>query len=273
MLRLLARVLPLLLAVAPAAAQTPPPQDSAGPGPANTWPFSVGERMVFDGKFGFLPVGRAEVLIDARDTVRGHETFRVRFSVNGGPSWFGVHDNYTSWFDARRLISYKYYQDIHEGRYKRTSTYEIYPSEGIYTKNGKDTSLTVPEPLDDESFLYFIRTLPLAVGQHYVWNRYFMADKNPVIVDVLRREEVHVPAGTFMCLVLKPTIKTSGIFSEGGHALVWISDDSRHLIVQMKSGLPFGSLNLYLRSYTPGRAQAPDSTGKADTTTAGARQH
>ncbi|HEY5219338.1 MAG TPA: DUF3108 domain-containing protein, partial [Gemmatimonadaceae bacterium] len=100
--------------------------------------------------------------------------------------------------------------------------------------------------------------LPLAVGQHYEWDRYFMATKNPVIVDVERREEVEVPAGKFMCLVLKPTIKTSALFSEGGHAEVWISDDSRRLIVQMKSGLSFGSLNLYLTSYTPG---TPSATG------------
>jgi len=231
--------------------------DTTGPGAPGKWPFSVGERMTFDAKFGFLSVGRAEVSLDARDTVRGHETFRVQFSVNGGPAWFGVHDNYTSWFDARTLVSYRYFQDIHEGRYQRTSTYDIFPRRGFYTRNGKDTSATVPAPLDDEAFMYFIRTLPLTVGQHYEWNRYFMADRNPVIVDVVRREEVQVPAGKFMCVVLRPTIKTTGIFGEGGHAEIWISDDDRRLIVQMKSGLPFGSLNMYLRSFTLGEGHAP----------------
>lgn len=255
----------LLLAAitaATVAAQAPSTVDSTGPGRASNWPFAVGERMTFDAKFGWLPVGRAEVVLEARDTVRGHETLRSRFSVNGGPSWFGVHDNYTSWFDAQKLISYRYHQDIHEGRYKRNTLYQILPSQGIYVKNGKDTSLTVLEPLDDQSFIFFVRTLPLAVGQHYEWNRYFMADKNPVIVDVERREEVEVPAGKFMCLVLKPTIKTSAMFSEGGHAEIWISDDSRRLIVQMKSGLSIGSVNLYLKSYTLGGAAA-DRAGRS----------
>ncbi|HVA58703.1 MAG: DUF3108 domain-containing protein [Gemmatimonadaceae bacterium] len=244
------------------AAGPPVHADSTGPGAPQHWPFSVGEKMIFQGKFGFLPVGRAEVVLEDRDTVRGHETYRVRFSVNGGPSWFGVHDNYTSWFDDQTLVSYRYHQDIHEGRYKRNTMYDIFPSQGVYTKNGTDTSITVPAPLDDQSFIYFVRTLPLAVGQHYEWNRYFVADKNPVIVDVERREEVEVPAGKFMCLVLKPTIKTSALFSQGGHAEIWISDDDRRLIVQMKSGLPFGSLNLYLQSFTEG-------TGKPTTTDPG----
>jgi len=260
MLRPLTSVLLALTVAASAAAQTPVPPESTGPGAATSWPFAVGERMTFEAKFGWLPVGRAEVVLEARDTVRGHPALRSRFSVNGGPSWFGVHDNYTSWFDPKTLISYRYHQDIHEGRYKRNTVYEIYPRQGIYTKNVKDTNITVLSPLDDQSFIYFIRTLPLAVGQHYEWNRYFMADKNPVIVDVERREEVHVPAGKFMCLVLKPTIKTSAMFSEGGHAEIWVSDDSRRLIVQMKSGLSIGSVNLYLKSYTLGGA-ATDSAG------------
>lgn len=248
-----------LLGASIAGAQTPARTDSTGPGAAASWPFRVGETMTFDAKFGWLPVGRAEVVLEARDTVRGHMALRSRFSVNGGPSWFGVHDNYTSWFDPATLISYRYHQDIHEGRYSRNTTYQIYPSQGVYTKNGKDTSITVLSPLDDQSFIYFIRTLPLIVGQHYEWNRYFMADKNPVIVDVERREEVEVPAGKFMCVVLKPTIKTSAMFSEGGHAEIWVSDDSRRLIVQMKSGLKIGSVNLYLKSYSEG-GTAPDTT-------------
>jgi hypothetical protein len=63
---------------------------------------------------------------------------------------------------------------------------------------------------------------------------------------VLRRERVKVPAGTFDAVVIQPVIKTKGVFSESGHAELWISDDDRHMIVQMKSQLSFGSLDLYL---------------------------
>jgi hypothetical protein len=53
-------------------------------------------------------------------------------------------------------------------------------------------------------------------------------------------------------VVVQPVIKTPGIFSENGNAEVWLSDDSRHVLVQLKSKLSFGSINLYLRSYKPG---------------------
>jgi hypothetical protein len=62
---------------------------------------------------------------------------------------------------------------------------------------------------------------------------------------------VTVPAGTFNAIVVQPIIKTKGIFSEKGQAEVWLSDDSVRMLLQVKSKLSFGSLNLFLKSYTP----------------------
>jgi hypothetical protein len=67
---------------------------------------------------------------------------------------------------------------------------------------------------------------------------------------VLRREQVTVPAGTFNAIVVQPQFKTPGIFSQNGHAEVWLADDSTHMMLQLKSGLTFGSLNLYLHRYS-----------------------
>ena len=78
-----------------------------------------------------------------------------------------------------------------------------------------------------------------------------MPDRNPVRLRVLRKERVTVPAGTYNAIVVQPIIKTKGIFSEKGQAEVWLSDDSSRILLQVKSKLSFGSLNLYLKSYTP----------------------
>ena len=75
-------------------------------------------------------------------------------------------------------------------------------------------------------------------------------------IRVLRRERVRVPAGTFNAVVVQPIIKTKGIFSEKGEAQVWLSDDDRRILLQVKSKLKFGSLNLYLKSYRPTATRA-----------------
>jgi hypothetical protein len=115
---------------------------------------------------------------------------------------------------------------------------------------------SVATPLDDGSFLYFVRTVPLEVGKTYRFERYFKPERNPVTIHVLRRERVKVPAGEFDAVVVRPSIKTKGIFSEGGRAEVWLSDDDRRVVLQVKSRLSFGSLNLYLRSMKPGSGVA-----------------
>jgi hypothetical protein len=59
--------------------------------------------------------------------------------------------------------------------------------------------------------------------------------------------------------VIRPSIKTKGIFSENGQAEVWLSEDDKRIMLQMKSKLSFGSLNLYLKSYrlAPAATAAP----------------
>ena len=46
---------------------------------------------------------------------------------------------------------------------------------------------------------------------------------------------------------------------EDGKAEIWLTDDDRRLMVQMKSDMKIGSLNLYLRSYAPPTAPASSS--------------
>src|SRR5206468_12419977 len=96
------------------------------------------------------------------------------------------------------------------------------------------------------------------VGQTYQFARCCGAERSPVAVRVLRRERVRVPAGELCAIGVQPIIKTKGIFSEGGRAEVWLSDDADRIMVQMKSKLSFGSLNLYLTSYQRGAAPAPE---------------
>ena len=130
----------------------------------------------------------------------------------------------------------------------------MFPESSLYVQGSDTAKASVNSPLDDGSFLYFIRSIPLVVGQTYSFNRYFKPDRNPVTLKVIRTERIRVPAGEFDAIVVQPIIKTPGIFSENGHAEVWLSDDKNRIMLQMKSALSFGSINLYLTSYRPAPA-------------------
>ena len=240
----------LLLAVATAAGGQTAGSDSR----RAKVPFGVGERMEFEVRFGRLKVGNAHMEVVALENLRGRTAWHTAFWVQGGNFLYRVNDVYESWIDAETLSSLRFVQELDEGGKSTTRKFEIYPERSIFIQTNKaewKEEKSVSNPLDDGSFLYFIRTIPLEVGKTYDFNRYFRPDRNPVRIKVLRKERVRVPAGTFNAIVIQPVIKTKGIFSENGHAEIWLSDDDRHIMLQLKSRLSFGSLNLYLKSYYP----------------------
>ena len=220
-------------------------------GPNDSRPFVVGEKLTYNLRVGKLGKGTAVAEIKGTETVRGREVYHSVFQVNGSLMFFKVKDYYESWFDPRSMVSVRYYQNIDQGSYERLRKYEIYADRGIYVDSSKTPPelATVEKPLDDGSFLYFLRTVPLEVGKTYSFNRYFKPDRNPVTITVVRRERITVPAGEFDAVVLQPKIKAKGIFSESSNAEVWIADDGTRMMLQMRTRLPVvGAVVFQLRS-------------------------
>jgi len=219
---------------------------------AQSRPFAVGERLTYSAKVNFLHVGTGTMTVVGIDTVRGHMTFHTAFDVHGRMLFYSVNDHYESWFDTTTLASLRYKQNIDEGSYERERVFEMFPERQTFSENGKPEEPGVSLPLDDGSFIYFVRTLSLDLGQSYEFNRYFRPDRNPVRLQVLRKERIKVPAGEFDAIVVRPAIKSKGIFSENSKAEIWFSDDSLRLMLRMKSGLPFGTLQLELKDINRG---------------------
>ena len=223
--------------------------------PAFDHPFGVGEKLTFDVRFGPLKVGTSTMEVREITHIRGRAAYKTYLTIQGGTFFYKVNDLLQSWIDTETLSSLRFTQQLEQGSRERERHFEIYPDRSVYVEVSKSPQEhpSVSQPLDDASFLYFIRTIPLEVGRTYEFNRYFRPDRNPVIVRVVRRERIVVPAGTFNAIVVRPTIKTRGIFAEGGQAELWLSDDDRRMVLQLKTKVSFGSLNLHLRSFTPGR--------------------
>jgi hypothetical protein len=258
---ILSRAALVAIASATASAQSPatpaaPPSSSLAVSEVKhaRVPFGPGERMEYDVRFGALRVGNAHMEVVGLENLRGRPAWHTAFWVQGGNFLYRVNDVYESWLDAETLSSLRFVQLLEEGGKDTERRFDIYPDRAVFVQTSKKPPTeekSVGQPLDDGSFLYFIRTIPLVVGQTYDFDRYFRPDRNPVRIRVLRKERINVPAGTFDAIVLQPVIKTKGIFSENGHAEIWLSDDDRHIMLQLKSRLSFGSLNLYLKSYFP----------------------
>ena len=241
------------VAIALALASSAIAQDAIQQGAApSRLPFGVGEVLEYNIRAMFAS-GSARLEIVSQDTVRGRPALHSQFTVQGGIPGFRVNERYDTWVDPTTVSTLRYYEDVHSGSYERRRRYEFYPERQRYIE-GADTVRTAEHPVDQASVFYLIRTLNLRPGLDTSFNNYFMLDRNPIRIIVLGRETVRVPAGEFSAIVVRPIIKAKGIFAEGGDARVWISDDDRRIVLQIKAkipNLPFGGLNLYLKSYRP----------------------
>jgi hypothetical protein len=234
------------LRIAIALMQAPAP--AAAP-PAADYPFAVGEKLSYSAKLGMLTLGSATLEVVSLDTIRGVESFRLRFRLRGKNAFYSLDDVLESWVGTSDLISRRFVQDFVENGKPKHRLYEIFPDSGYFRQQGRDTTLaTPPEPLDDAGFFYFVRVTPLQVGRKYSYDRYFRKEKNPVRIEVLKREKLELPDGSeVQCLVLHPVIDTKGLFSKRSETRIWLTDDARRLPVQVRTKFPFGTITLRLK--------------------------
>ncbi|MEJ2539940.1 MAG: DUF3108 domain-containing protein [Gemmatimonadota bacterium] len=200
-------------------------------------PFDFGEEFLYEVKFGWWKVGEGFLRVrDDLEEVRGSPTYHVEMGLEGSSAGTSIEYYFHSWMDVRNLASRRYIQD-QRGFNARFREYDIFPEGRRWERVGVDQEGDTPSevPLDQVSFIWFVRTLPLEVGDEYVLNHYFKTEDNPVIIRVLRRETIEVPAGTFQCVVVEPIIKTSGLFGDGGQAEIYFTDDEARQMVYMKS--------------------------------------
>lgn len=237
---------------APVRIQAPPP-------PTPLVRFPIGERMTYSAKYGLFSVGTAVIEVVGIDTVRRTETVHLRFRIIGGALWYHLDQTIESWvgrydFRSRRFTSVQDERDRHRER-----RYEIFPDSGFFREDGRDTTFaTVLDPLDDASFLYWIRTVPLEAGKRYEYARYFRPDRNPVILEVLGRERVSVAGKKWHAIVVRPRIpQARGIFAEKSETRIWLSDDEQRIVLAIQSNFSFGQVTLKLKDLVVPSPEAP----------------
>ncbi len=228
------------------------------PGTMVRLPFAPGEEMRFKVKFGIFSVGEASMSVAGIDTVHAMPAFAVEQRIRAGILGYDLDHRFSSWMDTRTLFSRRFIKDQRaQNRYRE---YEFFPERMQVQRIDHDTTWALPHPmpLDDISFVYFARTLPLETGETYSLHRFYKDDGNPVVLNVLRRDKRSVGAGEFNTIVVEPIIQTEGLFSEGGKAEIHFSDDEHRWIVYMKVAIPVipGDMTMHLEEAVPGPAPA-----------------
>jgi hypothetical protein len=208
---------------------------------AAPYPFAVGESLQYAASLGYFPIGTATATVAHTTRERGADAFVFTAVGEGGPPGLRARYEMTSWVQSSRLTSLRFHRKWTQGRKVDEERYQIVPDSGRYRQEGIARDWVAPhDALDELAYLYYLRTMPLEVGQSFTMSRYFKTGYNPVQVRVTGRESVALFDGrTVPCLTVELTTRGSTVG-------VLLTDDSRRLPVQLSLPLPYGTVILVL---------------------------
>lgn len=219
-------------------------------------PFYPGESMEYAVGYGRLPAGSLEIGIEELDTLDGRPAYHIVFQAasNQAISYiYDINSREESWFDAREFYSLRYRRESTENDKTRTKEYVFDQQRQVRIEPDGDISPASPRAVDQVAMFYYVRLLPLEPGSKFVLRNQADPDDNPLTVEVLKRERVKVPAGTFDAYVLDLDVKTDGgLFKKGGENRIWVTTDSRHVPVKISSKVGIGSFEAELVDYARG---------------------
>lgn len=216
--------------------------------------FSNGERLVFDlswyGVSGGTAVMEVRTEIDKDRSV--YKVSSVTKSNRMISLFYPVNDVVETYMDTTTLYPYRYRSRQQEGTYSSDKEILFDREKNIATfikhnaRGGTHTSEVPPTVQDPLSVVYYFRTLPVEVGKDISLDVYDGNKNWTLIIQVLAKEKVWTPAGTFDTIKIKALIKFEGIFVNKGDVLVWFTDDAFRTPVMMESKIKIGRITAML---------------------------
>ena len=226
-----------LLAAGNATAQTHAMSNASD---AGRLPFFIGESLIYrvhSSRVG--DVGRAWMVVDTPEEIRGVTVPVLRFSFKAKVGFVTAEDQTESWFDLNRLESLRFHKHERHPLSKHDEDVELFPESHRWQSNdGGAGTIATDAPLDELSFMYVLRTLPLDADTTFRLDRHFDASRNPTTVRVLGRRTVTTEAGTFRTVTVEMRVIDQRRYKGTGVIKIDLTDDHCRIPVRIESSMP-----------------------------------
>ena len=167
---------------------------------------------------------------------------------------FHVADRFQSSFDRSRGCTDDFNKQTVEGRRQVSSTLHldyglkrsILNEKNLVTGQTKHIETPVSGCFTDLlTGIFFASSQPIELGHNFVIPVVDALHIVPVTMKVEGREEIKTPLGTFKTIRVQPTAD-AGVVKNRGNIWIWYTDDERHLPVQMRARLFWGTITFRL---------------------------
>jgi hypothetical protein len=223
--------------------------------------FSPGEETIFQVRFLDLPTGEARIAVGQPEGDIWPVIFQAR--TLGVAGLIDIREHLVSYWDATarlpRGTDLRAYEvgDYHvdSARFDRVNGRALLSR----TAKGKRTERTIDVPAgvhDLTSAFMWLRLQRLEPGLRHEIPVVASSKQFTLVAEVLSRERVETPAGSFPTVKVKVLTALDGNFSTKRDSFLWLSDDPRHVLVRASADFAVGSIVATLKSYRPGSSFA-----------------
>jgi hypothetical protein len=167
---------------------------------------------------------------------------------------FRVNDRFESYLNRSTGCSVSFAKQLQEGRRRVTTMLRFLPGKQVLDEknlvSGTNKQQEAPIPpcvTDLMSAIFYGGSQPLQPGASFHMP---VADAMRVVDVTMKaevREKVVTTAGTFQTIRVQP-IADAGVVKNRGNIWIWYTDDDRHMPVQMRARLFWGTITMRLVS-------------------------
>ncbi len=238
----------LILSLAASAQQQTAPLPPPQPG----FSFPQKQTLTYSVDWRVFPAGTAVLHFEAAGD-------REKVSANADTTGainllFHVSDKFQSSFDRTKGCTSEFDKQTVEGRRQINSTlkldYEqaksILDEKNLVNGQTKHVEMPIAGCLTDLlTGIYYASSQQMIVGKSFVIPVVDAMHTVPVTMKVEGKEEIKTPIGTFKTVRVQPTAD-AGVVKNRGNIWIWYTDDEKHLPVQMRARLFWGTITFRL---------------------------
>jgi Protein of unknown function (DUF3108) len=202
-------------------------------------PFFVGERLTYKVQVGRMgAVGHTTMEVDTPQVVRGVPAYLLRFDFHAKVGPIGAVDHTESWLDPEHLVSLRFHKHERHPLSRHDERVELYLERREWQpEKGPAAALASDAPLDELSFMYVLRTLPLGDTTSR-YDRHFDAARNPTLLRVVGGRTLTTEAGTFRTVTVEMRVQDPRRYHGEGVIRLDLTDDAWRIPVQIESDMP-----------------------------------
>lgn len=208
------------------------------------------ETLSFDIYWSGIHVGQAvldatsdESLVKITSTVKSNAVISAVYRVE---------DYAESRVLNGRAVGFKLKQSEGKHRGDKETLFDV--TQGVVTYMNHLQQTVEKHPMENRrlwdvmSGFFYLRTLPLTVGKPafvdiFDNNKFFSAE-----VEVLRTEMMELPdGGEAETIVIRPVLKTEGLFKRTGDIFIWLTNDENRTPVRVETKIKIGKVTAVLR--------------------------